>query len=225
METSTGGEKHVVVFIDVVDRPEVEASAVVAINRVSDLMEYFPTHENVVGHLSLDQQTSSIRFEMSPSVAQRTRHLLVACRRRGRLCGKSKAAGVETRLASRAHYGWRNVECVGRNPAAKQKGESAMTRRHATLPTFFTLILCFVCSASSGAWAQAGTITKGMQDNCANDYRKFCGDYGLQTSALTLCMRKAGPSLSPACVRALVQAGKVSQADVDRIKAQMKGGR
>ena len=61
------------------------------------------------------------------------------------------------------------------------------------------------------------------EDNCANDYRKFCGDYGLQTNALNLCMKKAGPSLSPACVQALVQAGKVSQAEVDRIKAQMKG--
>ena len=80
-----------------------------------------------------------------------------------------------------------------------------MTCRHATLPITFALILCFVCSASSGAWAQAGTITKGMQDNCANDYRKFCGDYGLQTSALNLCMTKAGTSLSPACaVRSLI---------------------
>jgi hypothetical protein len=86
-------------------------------------------------------------------------------------------------------------------------------------------IFCFACSASQMSWAQAGTITKGMQDNCANDYRAFCGDYGLQTSALNLCMRKAGPKLSPACVRALVQAGKVSQAEVDRIKAQMKGGK
>ena len=83
-------------------------------------------------------------------------------------------------------------------------------------------IFGFVCSAPQTAWAQAGTITKGMQDNCANDYRQFCGEYGLQTSALNLCMRKAGPKLSPACVRALVQAGKVSQAEVDRVKAQMK---
>jgi hypothetical protein len=98
-----------------------------------------------------------------------------------------------------------------------------MTWRHATLPTIFVLILCFVCSASSPVWAQAGTITKGMQDNCVNDYKKFCGDYGLQTSALNLCMKTAGPSLSPACVQALVQAGKVSQAEVDRVKAQMKG--
>jgi hypothetical protein len=33
-------------------------------------------------------------------------------------------------------------------------------------------------------------------------------------------MRKAGPSLSPACVQALVKAGKVSQAEVDKVKAQ-----
>ena len=98
-----------------------------------------------------------------------------------------------------------------------------MTWRHATLPTIFVLILCFVCSGSSAAWAQAGNITPAMQNNCANDYKKFCGDYGLQTSALNLCMKKAGPSLSPACVQALVAAGKVSQAEVDRIKAQMKG--
>ena len=62
-----------------------------------------------------------------------------------------------------------------------------------------------------------------MQTYCVNDYKKFCGDYGLQTNALNFCMRKAGPSLSPACVNALVQAGKVSQADVDRIKQQAKG--
>jgi hypothetical protein len=82
--------------------------------------------------------------------------------------------------------------------------------------------LCSVAGSQS-AWAQAGTITPAMQNNCANDYKKFCGDYGLQSSALNLCMRKAGPKLSPACVRALVQAGKVSQAEVDRVKAQMKG--
>jgi hypothetical protein len=98
-----------------------------------------------------------------------------------------------------------------------------MTWFRARLPTAFVLILGFVCSAPSAAWAQAGTISKDMQNNCVNDYKKFCGDYGLQTAALNLCMKKAGPSLSPACVQALVQAGKVSQADVDKVKAQMKG--
>jgi hypothetical protein len=85
------------------------------------------------------------------------------------------------------------------------------------------LIICLSGLGAAAAWAQAGTITKDMQNNCANDYKKFCGDYGLQSAALNLCMRKAGPSLSPACVHALVQAGKISQAEVDKIKAQMKG--
>jgi hypothetical protein len=102
------------------------------------------------------------------------------------------------------------------------KEGSAMTRKRVRLPAI-VLMVCLASAASSPAWSQAGTITKGMQNNCANDYKKFCGDYGLQTAALNLCMRKAGPGLSPACVQALVQAGKVSQADVDRIKAQAKG--
>ena len=97
-----------------------------------------------------------------------------------------------------------------------------MTRHRSRLPIAFVVILC-VCAAPSVVWAQADMITPAMQNDCANDYKKFCGDYGLQSNALNLCMKKAGPSLSPGCVQALVQAGKVSQADVDRIKAQMKG--
>ena len=97
-----------------------------------------------------------------------------------------------------------------------------MTRYRTRLPAAFVLILLGLSAGTSAAFAQAGTITKGMQNNCANDYKKFCGDYGLQTSALNLCMKKAGPGLSPACVQALVQAGKISQAEVDKIKGQMK---
>ncbi|MFO7478363.1 MAG: hypothetical protein R6X03_08480 [Methyloceanibacter sp.] len=97
-----------------------------------------------------------------------------------------------------------------------------MTRNRAGLLTVL-LFPCFLAPAASSAWAQAGTITKDMQNNCVNDYKKFCGDYGLQSAALNLCMKKAGPGLSPACVHALVKAGKVSQAEVDRVKAQAKG--
>ena len=104
-----------------------------------------------------------------------------------------------------------------------REGTRRMMWYRAAATSFVVSVLAFACSAPSTAWAQAGTITKDMQNNCVNDYKKFCGDYGLQSAALNLCMKKAGPSLSPACVQALVQAGKVSQAEVDRIKAQMKG--
>jgi len=96
-----------------------------------------------------------------------------------------------------------------------------MTSSRARLPA--ALVLMFCCVAPSAAFAQAGTITKDMQTYCTNDYKKFCGDYGLQSNALNLCMRKAGPGLSPACVQALVQAGKISQAEVDKLKAKAKG--
>ena len=86
----------------------------------------------------------------------------------------------------------------------------------------FAVLACLACVSPSTVCGQAGTISKDMQTYCVNDYKKFCGDYGLQTNALNLCMKKAGPGLSPACVQALVKAGKISQADVDRIKAQMR---
>ena len=89
------------------------------------------------------------------------------------------------------------------------------------LAILFALLACIASASPSAVWAQAGKISKEMERNCVNDYKKFCGQYGLQTSALNLCMKRAGPSLSPACVRALVRAGKVSQAEVDRVKAQM----
>ncbi|ODS00105.1 hypothetical protein AUC68_03020 [Methyloceanibacter methanicus] len=92
---------------------------------------------------------------------------------------------------------------------------------HSKLLVALTALGMAVATGPSTAWAQAGTITKEMQNSCVSDYKKFCGQYGLQSSALNLCMRKAGPSLSPACVRALVHAGKISQAEVDRVKSQM----
>jgi hypothetical protein len=98
-----------------------------------------------------------------------------------------------------------------------------MTRHYSRPPTAFMVLALLLCAAPSAAFAQAGTITKDMQTYCANDYKKFCGDYGLQSNALNLCMRKAGPGLSPACVQALVKAGKVSQAEVDKLKAKAKG--
>ena len=87
------------------------------------------------------------------------------------------------------------------------------------------LVLILRLPGPSAAFAQAGTITKDMQNNCVNDYKKFCGDYGLQSAALNLCMHKAGPGLSPACVGALVRAGKITQAQVDKHQGtDRKGG-
>jgi len=80
------------------------------------------------------------------------------------------------------------------------------------------LVACVSVLGFAGA-ACAEPYSKAVQHACGADYHKFCGDYGLETSALRVCMDKAGNSLSPACVHALIAAGEVSRAEVNRRKA------
>jgi hypothetical protein len=67
--------------------------------------------------------------------------------------------------------------------------------------------------------AHADSYSKAVQQACGADYHKYCGEYGLESAALRVCMDKAGPSLSTSCVNALVQSGEVSQAEVNRRKS------
>ncbi len=73
-------------------------------------------------------------------------------------------------------------------------------------------VVCLACAA------QAQPITKAVQAACKDDYKQFCGEYGLETSGLRSCMDRNGHNLSKICVSALVKAGEVSQAEVDRRK-------
>jgi hypothetical protein len=57
--------------------------------------------------------------------------------------------------------------------------------------------------------------------HCADDYRKFCHQWGLETKGLENCMRRHGDKLTNACIASLVKAGEVSQAEVDRRKKQL----
>ncbi len=80
------------------------------------------------------------------------------------------------------------------------------------------LAACVLAFCFAGA-AKADSYSKAVQKACGADYHKYCGDYGLESAALRVCMDKAGPSLSKACVNALVQSGEVSQSEVNRRKA------
>ena len=57
--------------------------------------------------------------------------------------------------------------------------------------------------------------------HCADDYRRFCSQWGLETRGLENCMRRHGDRLTNACVAALVRAGEVSQAEVNRRRAAL----
>jgi hypothetical protein len=80
------------------------------------------------------------------------------------------------------------------------------------------VVACLSALCLTGA-AHADSYSKAVQKSCAADYHKYCGEYGLESAALRGCMDRAGKSLSQACVKALVQSGEVSQAEVDRRKA------
>ena len=75
------------------------------------------------------------------------------------------------------------------------------------------LITCGLVAFSIGtATAQnTHTYSKAVQKACANDYHKHCGQYGIETEALRLCMDEAGLDLSNTCVDALVDAGEVGK--------------
>jgi len=72
------------------------------------------------------------------------------------------------------------------------------------------LLIALVFIACSFSAAEAG------KRKCAEDYRRFCSQWGLGTRGLENCMRRHGDQLTPRCVKGLVQAGAVSQAEVDR---------
>ena len=57
--------------------------------------------------------------------------------------------------------------------------------------------------------------------HCADDYRNFCHQWGLETKGRENCMRKHGDKLTNACIAALVKSGNVSQAEVNRRKAAL----
>ena len=79
----------------------------------------------------------------------------------------------------------------------------------AVLLIMLAVILCSVSSAEAG------------KRQCANDYRRFCSQWGLETRGLESCMRRHGDYLTPACIRGLVAAGAVSQAEVNRRRAAL----
>ena len=84
---------------------------------------------------------------------------------------------------------------------------------------FFAMAL--VAAVSVGCFAgtvQAKSYSKAVQQHCRADYKKYCGDYGLETTGLRSCMDRNGKSLSKSCVKALVQSGETSQAYVKRRK-------
>ena len=86
-----------------------------------------------------------------------------------------------------------------------------MGMKHMSKPVLIGVIFAAVSTA-----AYAGPVTDEEKQYCAHDYRQYCGDDGLGSTLLRDCMNKHGKSLSAQCIKALVDAGEVSEAEVER---------
>jgi hypothetical protein len=85
--------------------------------------------------------------------------------------------------------------------------------------TTFALVTAMLCAGvAAGDAAAESRYSKALRNACANDYRRLCGEYGIETEALRLCMDRNGKSLTKTCVDALVADGQVSRAEVQRRK-------
>jgi hypothetical protein len=54
------------------------------------------------------------------------------------------------------------------------------------------------------------------------DYHNYCGEYGLGTEALRACMSRNIKKISHMCVGALVEAGHMTKAQADKLRAGKK---
>src|SRR6476660_5249343 len=88
--------------------------------------------------------------------------------------------------------------------SSERCGAEAMKSYRAILLVVFAILLCSACSAEAG------------KRKCADNYRRFCRQWGLGTRGPENCMRRPGDQLTHGCVRGLIQAGAVSQTEVDR---------
>ena len=61
----------------------------------------------------------------------------------------------------------------------------------------------------------AAAISLAVELACATDYYSYCSQYNPAGSDVRKCMRSNGERLSKVCVKALLNAGEVTQAEID----------
>ncbi len=82
-----------------------------------------------------------------------------------------------------------------------------------------TLIAAAAVVTLSG---NASALSLSVKLACASDYYAHCSKHSPDSPGVRGCMSAAGPALSNRCVKALVGAGEISQAEVDRRRAASK---
>ena len=67
--------------------------------------------------------------------------------------------------------------------------------------------------------SQASAVSLSVQLACAADYYAYCSKHDPDGPAVRVCMNNNGHKLSKRCVNALIGAGEITKAEVDRRSA------
>ena len=90
------------------------------------------------------------------------------------------------------------------------------------VPLYGFLVVLAVGWNASWCIAEPRKITEAEKNFCAEAYRKYCSEYGLESAALRNCMDRNGRALPHNCIEALIDAGEVSRSEVERRKRSGK---
>lgn len=80
--------------------------------------------------------------------------------------------------------------------------------------------LALAAAALAMTAGQASAYSSRVRKACSGDYHKFCPSYKEDSAALRSCMRANGGGISKHCFDALVDAGEVSKADIQRYRGK-----
>lgn len=79
------------------------------------------------------------------------------------------------------------------------------------------LSLLFLTAAATAAHA---VITQRLKDACRMEYLAYCSAHGVPSEGLRTCMRAVQDQLSQGCLKEMVAAGEVSQAEIKAYNAR-----
>jgi hypothetical protein len=86
-----------------------------------------------------------------------------------------------------------------------------------------TIALSLTLAATVAVQASpAAAVSLAVKMACMTDYMSHCSQHAIGSPGVRSCMRSVGPRLSKRCVGALIAAGEVSQAEVDRRRSALK---
>ncbi len=91
-----------------------------------------------------------------------------------------------------------------------------MMIRTLPLTSFLTLAVSLLSALMLMSAPASAKVSASVRNACMGDYFQFCAGMEVGSPELRRCFNRNGAKLSSSCVSALVAAGEVSQAEVNR---------